>query len=110
MIFGIPILLVGGMLLLAFGSGGWFNRQAEEKSANLKFTKLGNVMFLLMVLALIGGFSLVLVAPDTSMGRFMAVRSNRYLYAWSCYLFYGVTVVLCELSGRSIFKKTGRRG
>ena len=25
LIFGIPILLVGGVLLLAFGSGGWLH-------------------------------------------------------------------------------------
>jgi hypothetical protein len=102
-IFGGPILLIGGLLYLMFRSGGWFNRVKEENITNIRFTKFGYLIFSIAALIVFGGISFGYIAPDTLIGRFMS--DSQRLYRWGCYLVFALAIFLCEIKGYAVFKK-----
>ena len=103
-IFGVPIIVVGGLFYFAFRTGGWFNRTKAASATNDKLTPLGHVIYSLVFLLVIGGVSLEHTASDTPLGRFMSDDTNQLLYAWGCYLSLALTVTACEVTGHRTLK------
>jgi hypothetical protein len=87
LIVGLVTLFLGALLYVP--ARVWARKVARDDPhsySRLGLTRLGWILTLITVLALIGGLLMDLIAPNTTLGKLVNTSSGRFVYLLSVFL------------------------